>query len=87
MTTSKKPSRARMRWIKEVQRLARRSSKDMRAASGDGHFLSKLTRKKVEAMRSSWRGGVPISDLAARYGVSYRTAWAAVTGRTWRDDQ
>ncbi|RSU58046.1 NUMOD4 domain-containing protein [Sphingobium yanoikuyae] len=52
---------------------------------GSGHSHAKLDEQKVREMRSQYRrGGVRFSDLAERFGVSHRAAFAATTGRTWK---
>lgn len=81
-----KISRARKAWLRKVRATikARRRSRRPITRSGDGQLLAVLTSAKVARMRELAAAGVPVSDLAQRYGVNYRTAWAAVTRRTWR---
>lgn len=81
-----KISRARKAWIRRIRastKVRRRAGQTF-TRSGDGHVLAVLTRAKVQRMRELHAQGSPIADLALRYGVTYRTAWSAVTGRTWR---
>jgi transposase len=40
-----------------------------------------LTREQVDTMKTEHRDQrVPLKELAARYGVSYSTAWKAIRG-------
>lgn len=81
-----KISRARKAWLRKVRAIAKARQRGRKpiTRSGDGNLLAVLTTAKVAKMRELAAQGVPVSDLAQRFGVNYRTAWAAVTRRTWR---
>jgi hypothetical protein len=51
--------------------------------AGDGHPRAKLTSSKVRALRARRAGGLTYRQLAAEFGISDVSAWAAVTGKTW----
>ena len=52
-------------------------------ARGEQRGLAKLTDAAVVEIRRAREQGVPLAELAARYGVGYTTLWKAATGRTW----
>ena len=51
---------------------------------GERHPHAKLTADKVREMRALYAAGVPYSELAARYGITHRTAVTAVQGINWK---
>lgn len=51
---------------------------------GEEHHSAKLTRESVLELRRLWRAGWTSPQLAARYGISQRSAYSAATGRTWK---
>jgi hypothetical protein len=50
---------------------------------GEGNPRAKLTSGKVRELRARRAGGLTYQQLAAEFGVSDVSAWAAVTGKTW----
>jgi hypothetical protein len=52
-------------------------------AAGEGHPRAKLTDDKVRQLRARRADGVTYRQLAAEFGISDVSAWAAVNGRTW----
>jgi len=79
-------SRRARDWRRELQRRVKAAKGTAGPwAAGSKHFIAQLTERSVAAMRRAhYAGGVSISDLALKYNVGYRSAWAAVTGRTWK---
>lgn len=53
-------------------------------ARGDSHKGSKLTTAAVLEMRARRAAGVPLCDLAAKFGITKGVASRAVNGRTWK---
>jgi NAD-dependent SIR2 family protein deacetylase len=53
-------------------------------AVGEGHPRAKLTGKKVKQLRARRARGLTYRQLAAEFGISDVSAWAAVNGKTWR---
>jgi hypothetical protein len=53
-------------------------------AVGEGNPRAKLTGEKVKQLRARRAQGLTYRQLAAGFGISDVTAWAAVNGRTWR---
>jgi len=51
--------------------------------TGEGHPRAKLTSGKVRQLRARRADGVTYRQLAAEFGISDVSAWAAVTGKTW----
>lgn len=51
--------------------------------TGESHPISKLTEASVTEMRSRYRDGELLSELAEVYGVSVSTVWRAVKGLSW----
>lgn len=64
------------------------NSRDMtekaRACHGEGHRLAKLTRERVDEIRSLFAAGSLRSDLARQYGVTWQSVDVVVKGKTWR---
>lgn len=58
-------------------------SKD-RHSRGERAHMAKLTDKDVREMRRASSSGEHIVSIAARYGVSRRSADQAVSGETWK---
>lgn len=57
----------------------------MPAHSGAKHHAAKLTVAKVrQARKSHATGKWTITSLAAKYGVTHQTMWAAVHRQTWK---
>jgi hypothetical protein len=52
-------------------------------AAGEGHPRAKLTDDKVRQLRARRADGATYRQLAAEFGISDVSAWAAVNGRTW----
>ena len=52
-------------------------------AVGEGSPRAKLTDDKVRQLRARRADGVTYRQLAAEFGISDVSAWAAVNGRTW----
>ena len=50
---------------------------------GEGSPRAKLTAGKVRQLRARRTHGLTYRQLAAEFGISDVSAWAAVTGRTW----
>lgn len=55
-----------------------------RAAIGEQVKGAKLTPDKVREMRSLFRAGFTITQLARNYGITWIPARAAITGKTWK---
>jgi hypothetical protein len=53
-------------------------------AVGEGHPRAKLTAEKVTQLRARRAQGLTYRQLAADFGISDVSAWAAVNGTTWR---
>jgi NAD-dependent SIR2 family protein deacetylase len=53
-------------------------------AVGEGHPRAKLTGEKVAQLRARRAQGLTYRQLAAEFGISDVSAWAAVNGTTWR---
>ena len=51
--------------------------------TGEGHPRAKLTRGTVRQLRARRADGVAYRQLAAEFGISDVSAWAAVNGKTW----
>lgn len=54
-----------------------------RQARGSRHPGAKLTEEDVRHIRVERREGVPVADLAARYGIGHSTVSMVANGRTW----
>lgn len=52
-------------------------------ARGSAHHSARLTEEIVRKARADHAAGTPISEIAARHGVSHTTAARAVSGKTW----
>lgn len=52
-------------------------------ATGSGNPRAKLTDGKVRQLRALRAAGLTYRQLAAEFGISDVSAWAAVNGRTW----
>lgn len=54
---------------------------------GEQHYAAQFTWEQVREIRSRYAaGGVQQKQLAAEYGVNFRTIWNIVRHRYWRDD-
>jgi hypothetical protein len=53
-------------------------------AVGQGHPRATLTDDKVRQLRARRAEGLTYRQLAAEFGISDVSAWAAVNGKTWR---
>ena len=53
-------------------------------AIGEGNPRAKLTAEKVRELRDRRAQGATYRQLAAEFGISDVSAWAAVNGKTWR---
>ena len=53
-------------------------------AVGEGNPRATLTGDKVRELRARRAQGLTYRQLAAEFGISDVSAWAAVNGRTWR---
>jgi transcriptional regulator with XRE-family HTH domain len=53
--------------------------------SGERHWNSRLTQKKVRKIRELLAKGKTLSDVAQRFGVSAGTISDIKHGRTWRE--
>lgn len=51
---------------------------------GARHPFAKLNAERVQQMRSARANGVMFKDIAKAHGVSFATAYNAITGKTWR---
>jgi hypothetical protein len=51
--------------------------------AGEGNPRAKLTSGKVRELRARRADGLTYQQLAAEFGISDVSAWAAVTGKTW----
>jgi hypothetical protein len=57
-----------------------------RTARGENHGRAKLTQKIVGEIRAAYAGGnVTAAFLGGQYGVTDRTVYAIVAGKTWKD--
>lgn len=57
----------------------------MAPAAGEKHFRAVLTDELVREMRQLYsEGNTTYMTLAVEYDIGVHTAWAAVTGKTWR---
>jgi predicted nucleic acid-binding Zn ribbon protein len=50
---------------------------------GEGNPRAKLTGRKVRELRARRADGLTYQQLAAEFGISDVSAWAAVNGKTW----
>ena len=57
---------------------------EARMASGPSHGFAKLSARRVRAIRRSFERGVPVRELAERFGVSQHIARDVAYGRTWK---
>ena len=51
---------------------------------GSGVHTAKLTEALIPEIRRLHAGGIPVRELAARYGVSDSTLWEVVKRTTWK---
>jgi hypothetical protein len=51
--------------------------------AGEGNPRAKLTNDKVRELRARRADGLTYRQLAAEFGISDVSAWAAVNGKTW----
>ena len=63
---------------------ARDREERRRGAYGERNGAARLTRTKVDQMRTAFIVGLPVSEAAAGFGVSVSTAYRVKTWRTWR---
>ena len=61
----------------------RRCHRRYDGAVGEGNPRAKLTSRKVRELRARRAGGATYRQLAAEFGISDVSAWAAVNGKTW----
>ena len=66
---------------------ARDNTADMRAKGrhqrGSRHWMARINEDLVVEMREMHRSGLPISDIARKFGVNEITARDAIVGITW----
>ena len=55
-----------------------------RAARGERHGLSKMSKPAVRKMRARYTQGESQRDLADFFGISQASVWAIVNRKTWR---
>lgn len=51
---------------------------------GSLHHAAKLNEKIVLTMRVLRKKNMSFNEIAKKFGVTTRTAWRAITGRTWK---
>lgn len=54
-----------------------------RYARGEGHSMSKLTDEQVVDLVEKYNSGFRVTDLSRDFGVSRRSVYLAVRGKTW----
>jgi hypothetical protein len=50
---------------------------------GEGNGRAKLTDKDIPIIRDLLKSGVPMREIAARFGVSFYPIWSIARGKTW----
>ena len=63
---------------------ARDREERKRGAYGEKNGAARLTQERVDQMRVAFKVGIPVSEVAAVFGVSVSAAYRVKVGRTWR---
>jgi len=87
----KKPTEETRRKISKSlkgRKLAEEKKEQLRALwSGERAPRAKLTWEKVREMRGIYElGGTTTKELSELFGVSQKSAWNVVNGKTWKND-
>lgn len=53
-------------------------------ARGAAHCRAQVTEADVREMRRLYCANTPVTDLAARYGLSYSACYQAIRGQSWK---
>jgi hypothetical protein len=53
-------------------------------ARGERHGMSKLTEKKVREIKQLHAKGLPVSKVAAKFGISIYAIYSILNGQTWK---
>jgi len=74
-----------LRWASASENAADRArhGRARGAHRGEEHHASVLSEDSVRELRRLRAGGAKLRDLAGQFGGGKRTAYDAVTGRTW----
>lgn len=73
-----------LRWANRgASKIGKRVKSPPPVAKGEDHHGSILTDRDIPIIRALYRDGVPIAEIAERFGVQGKTIWRVLAGESW----